>query len=141
MVASPTADPLLAVLIVAPNDVWVSGQGGRILHYNGTAWSLVPSPTSYSLYGLDRAPDASLWAVGFNSTVLRYSGGRWMEVTRSVVSDLHDVVWDDADGWAVGGVGRILHHSGSSLGNSHPDDDGFIVRRRPIGFRGIVGCR
>ncbi len=65
---------LLGVAAVAPNDVWAVGQStdfgaGQtlIVHWNGTAWSTVPSPHpgTYSVLRSVSAVSANdMWAVG-----------------------------------------------------------------------------
>ena len=61
MVPSPTGEPALselnAVTAISPSDIWAvgdndqAGVGTLILHWNGTAWSIVPGatlPTTHS---------------------------------------------------------------------------------------------
>jgi hypothetical protein len=67
------------VTAVAPNDVWAVGryepQGGGsrtlVLHWDGTSWSIVPSPnpaTYNGLYAIAAASDSDIWAVGYYFT-------------------------------------------------------------------------
>jgi hypothetical protein len=89
-----------AVLALAPNDVWAAGSsagkvGDRTLieHWDGSAWSVVPSPSpgaSDDLYDLmSSGSNGSLWAVGSTQPtyggenaplVEEWNGSRWKVV-------------------------------------------------------------
>ena len=59
------------------NDVWAVGLAGTILHYDGTSWSPVSSPTAETLWSVwGSAPD-DVWAAGGNGTLLRWNGEAW----------------------------------------------------------------
>ena len=68
--AAPTLPPevndrtLFKVWGTAANDVWVCGQAGLILHYDGASWSLMDSGTTVALY--------SVWGTGTGAV---YAGG------------------------------------------------------------------
>ena len=67
-----------------------------VLHWNGTAWTTVPSPSpaDSSLYGVAAAPDGTAWAVGHtgngsavpgvsassSALILRWNGTTWTQV-------------------------------------------------------------
>jgi hypothetical protein len=93
------ADELLAVTAAGSRDVWAVGDyvsGGTaqalILHWNGAAWSLVPSPfingLGNKLTGIKALAADNVWAVGvfedFNSInhtlVEHWDGTRWSVV-------------------------------------------------------------
>src|SRR5262245_35571670 len=48
-VASGTEQTLNRVWGAGPNDIWAVGAGGTIVHFDGTAWSGVPSGTTENL--------------------------------------------------------------------------------------------
>lgn len=63
----------------AANDVFVVGQHGAILHFDGMAWSTMDSGTRAEIFTVHgRAPD-DVWAVGFElgATILHYDGHAW----------------------------------------------------------------
>jgi hypothetical protein len=89
-----------AVTALSPTNVWAVGEdlgagtaiGGNTLieHYNGTAWSIVPSPTpgaDPSLTGVAGRSASDVYAVGSNlpsinrgadqAMILRWNGTRW----------------------------------------------------------------
>jgi hypothetical protein len=77
--AGTVSNNLRSVTVVGPNDVWaggsyVNGSGIRrtlLLHWDGTAWTLVTPPNVNSgnnvFYGLSAAAANDIWAVGFSS--------------------------------------------------------------------------
>ena len=75
---------------VDSDDVWAVGStGGNTLteHWNGTAWSVVPSPRCRSvarLYGVHAVGTDDVWAVGYSSTdgtlAIRWDGSAWAAV-------------------------------------------------------------
>jgi hypothetical protein len=108
------------VSAVASNDVWVAGQqisgGAPTLHWDGTAWTVVPAPASYLSALYARAPD-DVWAMWHvydlnegRIYAIRWNGTQWEEVPTNVVTfaswtsveSITAIGPDDA--WAVGGA-------------------------------------
>jgi outer membrane protein assembly factor BamB len=129
VVSSPNGsgfyNELLAVSARASDDVWAVGyqttsgnvQHTLTLHWNGTAWSVVPSPdgpgSNTYLYGVASIASNDAWAVGKSSTgsedrafILHWDGTAWSMVSNpasSQFSALNDVVAVASnDVWAVG---------------------------------------
>jgi hypothetical protein len=115
-----STDRLLAVDGVAANDVWAVGvyadlqdhQHSETLHWNGSAWSLVPNPcdTAGGLTGVSALSRSDVWAVGTN-TVCHYDGTSWQLVPspqprpayQEIAYGLQGVSAASAtDAWAVG---------------------------------------
>jgi hypothetical protein len=78
-VASGTDVDLFAVGGSGPGDVWAVGAGGITLHWDGAAWSLVPSPTIeplYAIWSTARVPNSwpswNPWVVGAQGTLLHW---------------------------------------------------------------------
>ena len=61
----------------APNDMWMVGQNGVIVHYDGTAFTAVVSPTDLLLLGIWGSGPNDIWAVGINGAILHYDGAGW----------------------------------------------------------------
>ncbi len=72
--ATSGADPLRAVIAVAPRNVWAAGtiDGMPLIErWNGTAWSVVPTPMvdpPAGLTAISIGRDRSLWASGFQAS-------------------------------------------------------------------------
>src|SRR2546421_11128101 len=96
VVASPNATPgnneLHAVASISANDVWAVGTSENtlgndqtlILHWDGTVWSIVASPTTGmvegNLLGVAAVSTNDVWAVGAcgSATLVgQWLGGRW----------------------------------------------------------------
>jgi hypothetical protein len=127
---------LRGVSVAAPDDVWAVGYTDEspvrtmTLHWNGTAWTRIPSPSipatlSY-LYAVAAAGSDDVWAVGASGSqalVLRWNGVQWNvvpipQIDISVLNAVAVVAPDDV--WAVGSEGYvkrrtlILHWDGTT---------------------------
>ncbi len=77
-VTSPTSTNLNAVCIVnnvtsSGNDItmlnaWAVGDGGTIVHWSGSSWTTVVSPTTLNLYSVVFTNPTDGWAVGGSSS-------------------------------------------------------------------------
>jgi hypothetical protein len=124
-VASPSPgtrdNTLTGVAGSAPTDVWAVGYsrdlpyGNRarhslIEHYNGSAWSRVPSPdvdTQTVLNGVVALSSTNAWAVGYASNqgavVMHFDGNSWTATTLPNLSSLTAIAALSAsDIWAAG---------------------------------------
>jgi hypothetical protein len=124
-----TDTELSAVKVFSGSDVWAVGQIASsnstfrktlAMHYNGTAWSAVATPSAGSrtnfLTALDGVTSKDVWAVGYSlnlpygnrvrqSTILHWDGTGWRQVAspNNGSTFLYDVAAVSAtDAWAVG---------------------------------------
>ncbi len=100
VVQSPNATPgnneLHAVASVSANDVWAVGTSENNLgntptlieHWNGTAWSIVPSPSPdgafNDLFGVAAVSTSDVWAVGDSGSgtlIEQWNGSSWSVVS------------------------------------------------------------
>ena len=127
--AGQPADGVLSgVVALAPDDVWAAGSFGLggpgrslIEHWDGTAWTIVPSPNKgrfpNSLSDVDAVAPDDIWAVGTwftkgfddRTLTLHWDGAAWHRVkspNAGPVSAANDLVSVSAvatdDVWAVG---------------------------------------
>jgi hypothetical protein len=109
------------------SDIHVVGNEGTLLHYDGTAWRLVDSPTDQDLWGVWGAAPDDVWAVGGTArgvdgvpTLLHYDGSAWTvePIPTPTLSNVHALfkVWGSSasDVYAVGDVGIVLHFDGGA---------------------------
>lgn len=112
----PTTTDLYGVSGSGPNDVWVVGKQGTIMHFDGTAWSLSQDGTGAPLHSVYAADpnDAWLLAAGL---IHRWNGAAWSPVN-NVGNDSLGVIWGTAanDVWAFGAT--AFHWDGSSWTSS-----------------------
>lgn len=123
-IALPADTPLLNWAFgFSASDVTVVGYDGAILHFDGSEFSAMPSPTTERLWGVWGASPDDMWAVGgLNETpvLLHFDGTSWTledipELQRGGVNAFFKVWGSSAsDVWVVGQSGVILHYDGSA---------------------------
>lgn len=86
-----------------PNDLWVSGYGGVMLHYDGHTWSNSPlGETDYILSLAGRAPN-DIWGVGTGGEIVHWDGSAWQVVESPTELQLTELkLLPDGTGWAAG---------------------------------------
>lgn len=127
-VTLPEAVPLLNWTFgFGSDDMHVVGNEGTLLHYDGTEWSVMTSPTDQDLWGVWGAAPNDLWAVGGTArsstgtpTLLHYDGAAWSTVTPPALTPSNVKaffkVWGSSasDVYVVGDVGVVIHYDGTS---------------------------
>ena len=95
-------------------DAWAVGFRGAILHFDGSRWSIVASPTRHTLYGISGRSPSDILAVGQGGTVLRYDGARWSVVDVGTRADLYDVAMPGVGESWIAGEKVLLRHTGAT---------------------------
>jgi hypothetical protein len=97
------------------DDVWAVGPEGNIRHFDGAAWTAVPSGTTTQLLTVGGSGPDDVWAVGLAGTILHWNGVAWSPVPNGKSTSLMGV-WarTPSDAWIVGEAGTILHWDGSA---------------------------
>jgi hypothetical protein len=140
------AGTLFATAVIADNDIWAVGFSDQVPappvvdstlaeHFNGTSWSIVPTPTVSSngseFFGVDGAASNDVWAVGFRFGTQNPDFGlqlieHWDGTSWSVDATGPTIEGDSLSGvtvvssnnvWAVGGAGGnalVEHWDGTS---------------------------
>jgi hypothetical protein len=145
---SPTYNFLAGVSAVSRSDAWAVGNYSStlnpyvsatlILHWDGTAWTKVksPSPSSVSyneLHGVSAVSGSDAWAVGFykateigpiKTLILHWDGTTWTKVKSPNPSCPHYYLSDNylfgvsarsgSDAWAVGDYGDCAFATGKT---------------------------
>src|SRR5438034_6866374 len=113
---------LEAISVVSANDIWAVGYStdsnfnnhSLTIHWNGAAWSIVPSPTVNDdiLFGVDAVASNDVWAVGRSqeearTLTLHWNGSAWSVVPSPNDSSEDNILFGVAavasnDVWAVG---------------------------------------
>jgi hypothetical protein len=82
-----------------------------ILHWNGTGWQQVASPSPTVDNGLFRVAATSAsnaWAVGFTGAgtlIVAWNGKKWAQVTSPLGNQLNDIAAASAsNAWTVGAI-------------------------------------
>jgi len=113
LASSGTPNQLYGVWGSGASDVWAVGYGGIILHWDGSAWSMVSSGTTYPLFSVWGSGASDVWAVGAFGTIVHWDGCAWTSIPGGTTNFLNGV-WGsgESDVWAVGDEG-IIHWDGS----------------------------
>lgn len=97
------------------NDIFAVGYQGRILHYDGTAWSEMDSGTDKSLWGSWGSSPTDVFACGQAGTLLHYDGTAWTSMTSPTDKQLLSMWGSSAsDIYGVGVEGTLLHYDGTA---------------------------
>ena len=134
-----------AVAGSAPDNVFIVGDQGTILHWDGTALSPEDSGTTANLRGVAVWDETLAYAVGEQGTILRRQGGVWSADPPITSVVLNAVYADSTFAAAVGEQGTILTYwqgAWNQIPNSRTDNyyaltnasDGFQV----VGALGVV---
>ncbi|NLI55798.1 hypothetical protein GX420_02250 [bacterium] len=112
---SGTTNYLRCVWGSGPNDVFIVGDDGVILHYNGTSWSSMDSGTTNYLLSVWGNGPNDVFAIGYAGTILHYNGTSWSSMDSGTINTSLGV-WGSAsnDVYTVGYTGAILHYNGTS---------------------------
>jgi hypothetical protein len=125
VVAQFTNSALSATAAIADNDIWAVGESSSTnqtlaVHFNGTSWSIVPTPilAASSLAGVSAVASNDVWAVGgqtvsgtSNTLIEHWNGTNWSVVTSPTPSGGGSLTAVTAisstDVWAVGTQSQI----------------------------------
>ncbi len=133
--------------------VYLAGNGGTIIKYDGTEFTLMDTPTMMPLYGIHGTGPANIWAVGGDNAadspeekgvVLHYDGSKWTKISAPVPSgattgySLSDVyVVSATDVWVVmKGRYSVFRWNGSAWESFNP----FAVIPLSGGFNKVSGA-
>ncbi len=96
----------------APDNVWIVGSSGVVIHYDGRIWhDMSGGLASYELQGVWGTSAEDVWVAGYGG-VFQFDGTIWREKRRT--SMMYDI-WGNSgtDIYAVGSSGKIQHYNGS----------------------------
>ncbi|APR83620.1 BNR repeat domain protein [Minicystis rosea] len=109
-----------------PDDVWMTGEHGRITHWDGKAFQDHPALTTATLWGVWAASPTDAWAVGGtpeggtaapNDVVLHWDGTAWSQETLPMMLGRSlNKVWgtSSTDLYAIGEAGTVWHRKGTT---------------------------
>jgi hypothetical protein len=95
------------------SDIWVVGEQGLVLHWNGTQWLEVDIASRTNMWAVWSPSGNLAFAVGANGAAYRIQGAIVTELNTGVNEHLYAVTGtNEANVWAVGSKGLTLHHTG-----------------------------
>jgi photosystem II stability/assembly factor-like uncharacterized protein len=101
---------LLDLAVAGPDEVWVVGNEGILIHYHQGELTTVEVPQSYRLHAIEMLTAEEGWAAG--STLVHYRDGKWEEVPLSPVGGAFiglDFERAGDDLW-LGGSNSLFHY-------------------------------
>ncbi len=109
----PQGNTMRAAWSVTDMDVWVVGDHGTVLRWNGAAWAGYDSGVTSDLNGVYGGDPSAVWAVGDEGILLTWDGNGWSSVPSATNLTL-EAIWgsDPNNIWAVGAQGTIVHYDG-----------------------------
>jgi len=129
---SAVTSNLQAVWGVGEDDLFATGSGGTIQHFDGSAWTQQPLGTVSGVNAVWGSAANDVWAVGGLGAALHYDGSGWtlqrLRAGNNVRYQLFGV-WGNAsnDVWAVGNNGTSHHFDGTSW-TYHSTPTGEVLR-------------
>lgn len=103
------SNDLNASHIVDENNMWVCGDDGLILHYDGMEWMTSESGITDNLNDIWFVDAANGYAVGDGGLVLHFDGTVWATLESATTEDLFGVFFIDENmGYAVGSGGTTI---------------------------------
>ena len=110
----------------AGNDVYVVGQWGTVIHFNGSNWSYLSGQGSYARHGVWGSSSSDVFTVGQAGIIYHYDGLNWSLMdSGSTVSNVYFAgVWGTSatNVYAVGG-NIILNYAEETLCGVFGDSD------------------
>ncbi len=108
----PQGSSLNAVFGVSSEDLWMIGEQGTLLHWNGVWTESSTAASSVILHAGWGSATNRVWTVGDSGTIQAWNGTEW-KVEQSPTGVALYGIWGSADNvWAVGENGTILLRSG-----------------------------
>lgn len=91
------------------SDVFVAGESGLILHFDGLTWTSMDSGVTEQIHDVYGTSESEVFAVGDNGLILTYDGSGWNRIPPLLLSPLKSV-WSgpDNDAFSVTQDGMIL---------------------------------
>ena len=121
--------------------IWLVGERGLVLRFNGSDYVPVLAPTDRDLNGV-AGEGKTVVVVGATGTVLRYDGTAWADLAPPVTVDLYGVGVVSADDLYVAGAkGTLLHYVSGKWVEEHPGTqyDLLGVHASKVGGISVVG--
>lgn len=104
----------IAVWGTSSSNVFVGGEFGYILHYDGSTWTPVRSSTTKRIYNFWGTSGADIFAVGADGLILHYNGTEWSTKDSGTTEYLRGV-WGSSSTnvYAVGNTATVQRYDGS----------------------------
>jgi hypothetical protein len=112
---APIGSDLRGIWATTEDDVWIAGERGAVIHFDGEEWSQASQPTSYDFHAVWASGPDDVWVVGGLSAILHYDGEVWRDYSVPEIASFF-AVWGSGpdDVWAAGLNGALYHFDGAA---------------------------
>jgi hypothetical protein len=103
-----------AIWGTSSSNVWIGGTAGKVVHWNGTAWSAPITLGSGDVGGIWGSSASDVFVVNRGGDIWHYNGSSWVNFSKP--TDAYVGVWGSSktDVWTVGadsafGINKVYH--------------------------------
>ena len=121
LAANPTLPNFFDVWGAAADDIWAVGSAGLIMHWDGTSWQEVETPSVGDLLSISGCQKDDIYAVGLGGAILHYDGTVWTQQQMPfgdggvpMSSDLHAVACTTRGYAAAVGIDALMVETADS---------------------------
>ncbi len=130
---------LVSIRAFTENDVWASGEYGRVRHFDGSEWNLTELETTVTLYAIDGVSSRDLWVGGAGGFLAHFDGGSWQTVSSPTTDDIKRFhVVSSTEIYASAYGGQLLYYNGEkwmvSQSSSRAELTGLTIDQDGIGW-------
>jgi hypothetical protein len=100
------------------SDMYAVGDGGTILHFDGSTWTKMQSGTTYNITDIWGTADNNIWAAGYHqsinsSVLLHFDGSTWKPIDLSLFGP-NIISYSIGEAWTCDSAG---HHKAYASGS------------------------
>ncbi|MCL6639492.1 MAG: hypothetical protein K6T80_07430, partial [Firmicutes bacterium] len=138
--ASPTTGYLLGIWGTGTGDIYAVGQMARVIHYDGSDWSIVYEGSGGTLRSVWGLSATDVYVCGDKGTILHFDGSSWTVMSGTGTSDtLYSIIGFARDDiYAFGGASAavIVHFNGAAWSSVAPPSTTGKLRKAIITSNG-----
>lgn len=112
---SGITDDLNATVVVGENNIWAVGEGGIVLHNDGTGWITVDAGITEDLHGISYVDATNMYVVGGGGIVGFFDGSAWTTIDIGTSSNLTAVDFTDINNGVIVGEGGVIFQYNSGV--------------------------
>jgi hypothetical protein len=124
---TPSGNPMSAIFATAPDNLWIIGETGTVLQWNGATWKshVLPTPpfrASMNVYMISGRSPTDMWVAGGN-LVYHFDGTAWtlVEYIAPLVDQIYGSLWESPDGTVWVGMDYSVLKHGTAAGLQQVD--------------------
>ena len=127
-----TSSYLWGIDVSSSTNMWACGDNGVVLHYDGSSWNVVPTPTTNGLTNIWMLSDSDGYAVGTYGTIIHWDGNEWTQMTSPTTYSLAAISGSSINTLSiVGALGITINYYGDVLPTQLVDRGG-VIQPRPL---------